>query len=310
MAAQICNFIAADIRTAMPIMIAALGFVFSERAGVVNIGAEGIMLFGALAGVIGSWYSGNAWVGLLFAMLAGGFAALLFAWLTVSLCANQVVTGAALNILAIGVTTSLNRVVFGVNAAPPRIDSFGAIRPPAFIGGIPFIGQGLLIILSQNILVYAAFLLIPLAHFLMFKTEMGLTIRGVGEHPKACDTVGINVFRIRYGTVIVSGLFGGAAGAYVSLGLLSFFMENMIAGRGFIALAAVVFGKYSPLGIMGASLLFGAGLALESRLQTLGTGIPYQFFLMIPYVLTILALVGFAGKNKGPASGGIPYMKE
>jgi simple sugar transport system permease protein len=307
---QICNFIAADIRTAMPIMIAALGLVFSERAGVVNIGAEGILLLGSLAGVIGSWYSGSVWIGLLFAMLTGGLTALLFACLTVSLYANQVVTGAALNILALGVTTSFNRIIFGLNTAPPKIESFSRIYLPEFISGIPVIGGGLSTIFSQNILVYITFLLVPLAHFVMFKTDLGLNIRGAGEYPKACDTVGINVYKIRYGTIIVSGLFCGAAGAYVSLGLLSFFMENMIAGRGFIALAAVAFGRYTPLGIMGASLLFGGGLALESRLQTLGTGIPYHFFMMIPYILTILALVGLVGKNKGPAASGVPYVKE
>lgn len=307
---QICNFIAADIRTAMPIMIAALGLVFSERAGVVNIGAEGILLFGSLAGVAGSWSFGNVWIGLLFAMFTGGLVALVFAYLTVSLYANQVVVGAAINILALGITTSLNRVIFGVNTAPPKIESFSRIQLPEFIHRIPGIGGGLVTIFSQNILVYIVFLLIPVAHFVMFKTELGLNIRGAGEYPKACDTVGINVYKIRYGTIIVSGFFCGAAGAFVSLGLLSFFMENMIAGRGFIALAAVAFGRYTPFGILGASLLFGGGLALESRLQTLGTGIPYQFFLMIPYVLTILALVGLGGKNKGPAAGGVPYLKE
>jgi simple sugar transport system permease protein len=310
MLTQICNFIAADIRTAMPIMIAALGLVFSERAGVVNIGAEGILLFGSLAGVIGSWSFGNAWMGLLFAMLTGGVVALIFAYLTVSLYANQVVVGAAINILALGITTSLNRIVFGLNTAPPKIESFAKVQLPEFISRIPFIGGGLVTILSQNILVYIVFLLIPVARFVMLKTELGLNIRGVGEYPKACDTVGISVYKIRYGTIIVSGFFCGAAGAFVSLGLLSFFMENMIAGRGFIALAAVAFGRYTPLGIMGASLLFGGGLALESRLQTLGTGIPYQFFLMVPYILTILALVGLGGKNKGPAAGGVPYVKE
>jgi ABC-type uncharacterized transport system permease subunit len=307
---QICNFIAADIRTAMPIMIAALGLVFSERAGIVNIGAEGILLFGSLAGVVGSWYSGSVWIGLLFAMLTGGLVALIFAYLTINLYANQVVVGAAVNILALGITTSLNRIIFKLNTAPPKIESFTKIQLPEFIHRIPLIGGELGTIFSQNILVYITFLLIPAAHFVMFKTELGLNIRGIGEYPKACDTVGINVYKIRYGTIIVSGFFCGAAGAYVSLGLLSFFTENMITGRGFIALAAVAFGRYTPLGTMGASLLFGAGLALEPRLQTLGTGIPNQFFLMIPYILTILALVGLGGKNKGPAASGVPYLKE
>jgi simple sugar transport system permease protein len=306
----ICNFIAAGIRTAAPVMIAALGLVFSERAGVVNIGAEGMLLLGALAGVAGSWYSGSVWIGLLAAVLAGGLMALLFACLTVSLYADQAAAGAAVNILALGITTSFNRVLFGVNAGPPKIESFTMVHLPEFIHKIPLVGGGLAIVFSHTAPVYIFFLLVPVAHFVLFKTELGLHIRGVGEYPGVCDAAGINVRRIRYGTIVASGFFCGAAGAYVSLGLLSFFTENMIAGRGFIALAAVVFGKYTPLGIMGASLLFGAGLALESRLQTLGTGIPYHFFLMIPYVLTILALAGFAGKHKGPASGGLPYIKE
>ncbi|MDR3145676.1 MAG: ABC transporter permease [Treponema sp.] len=310
MFAQIGNFIAADLRTAMPILIAALGFLFSERAGVVNIGAEGILLFGAFFGVIGSWYFGSAWMGLLTAMFTGMLVAALFAGLTISLRADQVVVGAGINIFATGLTTTLNRVIFGMNLKPPEIASFEPLTLPPVVAGIPVIGPGLVTVLSQNVLVYITLLLIPLAHFVLFKTEMGLRIRAVGEHPKACDTVGINVYRIRYGAVLFSGLLGGAAGAFVSLGLLSFFLESMIAGRGFIALAAVAFGKYTPWGILGASLLFGGGLALESRLQTLGTGIPYQFFLMIPYVLTILALAGFVGKNQGPAAGGVPYIKE
>jgi simple sugar transport system permease protein len=306
----ISNFIAADIRIAMPIMIAAMGFVFSERAGLVNIGAEGIMLIGALAGVIGSLYSGSAWVGLLAAMAAGMLIAALFACLTVSLYANQIVVGAGINILAIGLTTTLNRVIFTMNTLRPKIDSFKDIPLPGFIEKIPLIGPALNNIFSQTVLVYIAFLLIPLAHFVMFKTQTGLNIRAVGEHPEACDTVGINVYRFRYGAALFSGAMGGVAGAYVSLGLLSGFSEQMIAGRGFIALAAVAFGRYSPRGIMLASLLFGAGMALENRLQLLGTGIPFQLFLMIPYILTILALAGFVGKNKGPASGGVPYIKE
>jgi simple sugar transport system permease protein len=306
----ISNFIAADIRIAMPIMIAALGFVFSERAGLVNIGAEGIMLIGALAGVIGSFYSGSAWIGLLAAAAAGTVIAALFACLTISLYANQIVVGAGINILAIGLTTTVNRVVFTMNTLRPKIASFSNIPLPGFVAKIPLAGPALHTVLSQTVLVYIAFLLVPLAHFVLFKTRIGLNIRAVGEHPEACDTAGINVYRFRYATALFSGALGGAAGAYVSLGLLSGFSEQMIAGRGFIALAAVAFGRYSPWGILWASLLFGAGMALENRLQLLSTGIPYQLFLMIPYLLTILALVGFAGKNKGPASGGMPYIKE
>ena len=148
------------------------------------------------------------------------------------------------------------------------------------------------------------------SYFILFKTDIGLKVRAVGEHPKAADTVGINVYAVRYGSVLVSGLFCGLAGSYVSLGLLSFFTENMVAGRGFIALAAVVFGKYNPVGALGAALLFGAGEALQFRLQASGTTIPFQFLLMVPYVLTILALAGIVGKSTGPAASGTPYVKE
>ncbi|MDR0841319.1 MAG: ABC transporter permease [Christensenellaceae bacterium] len=295
---------------AMPILIAGMGFLFSERAGVVNIGAEGIMLFGALAGVVGALYLNSAWLGLLAAMLAGLLVAAIFALLTVSLHADQIVVGAGINILAAGLTTTVNRIVFGMNATPPAIPSFHVLPFPDALARISWLGEILSTIFSQNILVYLALFIAPLSQYFLFHTEIGLKIRAVGEYPKACDTVGIDVVRVRYGTILFSGLLGGAAGAYLSLGVLSFFMESMTAGRGFIALAAVVFGKYTPYGVLGAALLFGAGLSLESRLQALGTGIPYQFILMAPYILTILTLAGFVGRNKGPAASGIPYIKE
>jgi simple sugar transport system permease protein len=247
---------------------------------------------------------------MLTAMTAGVAVAAIFAYLTISLYANQIVVGAGINILALGLTTTLNRIIFTMNSMRPKIDSFHRFSPPAFIEKMPFIGPALNSILSQTILVYIVFLLIPLAHFVMFKTQLGLNIRAVGEHPEACDTVGIKVYWYRYGAALFSGALGGAAGAYVSLGLLSGFSEQMIAGQGFIALAAVAFGRYTPWGVMWASLLFGGGLALEIRLQLLGTGIPFQLLLMVPYILTIIALVGFVGKNKGPAASGIPYIKE
>ncbi len=300
------KFIAADLRTATPLLLAGLGIVFSSRAGLVNIGVEGMMLVGALAGVLGSWVFGNVWMGVLVAMLASSVIGLLFAYLSITVKANQIVVGTAINILGVGLTTSFARTIFGVNVAPPRIASFPRIIIPV-LSDIPYLGTAFF---QSNVVVYIAILLVPIAHFVMFKTDVGLKVRAVGEHPRACDTVGINVYLVRYMTVIYSGLLAGFAGAYVSLGLLSFFTEDMIAGRGFMALAAIIFGKYTPRGTLLAALVFGAAEALQFRLQAAGTNIPFQFLLMLPYVLTILALAGFVGRTRVPAALGTPYEKE
>jgi general nucleoside transport system permease protein len=301
----IMEFIAADLRTMTPILLAALGMLFSERAGLVNIGAEGILLIGALAGAAGTFLFGNVWAGALVAMLSGALIALIFAYLTVSLYADQIVVGAGLNVLGLGLSTSIGRVLFGLSTTPPKLDAY-EIVPIPLLEKIPFLGEAFF---QQKLLVYVAIALVPVVHFILFKTNIGLKIRATGEHPQACDTLGINVYLVRYGTILVSGLFLGLAGSYVSLGLLSFFTENMISGRGFIALAAVVFGKWRPRGILIAALIFGAGDALQFRLQASGTEVPYQFLLMVPYVLTIAALIGVVGKAKGPAARGKPYLK-
>lgn len=302
---EIGNFLASDIRTATPILICALGLVFSSRAGVVNIGAEGMMLTGALMGVVGSYYFGNVWLGVLCAMLASLLIAALFAFLTVSLRADQTIVGAIINTFALGLTSTLSLVIFGLNAAPPQLDSFAPVNVPV-LGEVPVLGA----LLNQTAPVYLILLVLPAAHFILFRTDLGLKIRAVGENPLACDTLGIDVYRIRYGTILFSGLMAGFAGAFVSLGSLSFFQDNMVAGRGFMAVAAVVFGKYSPVGVLGACLVFGAGDALMYRLQTAGAEIPYQFLMMVPYALTVLALCGFVGKSRGPATSGQPYIKE
>lgn len=302
----VSRFIATDLRTATPLILGGIGLVFSSRAGIVNIGVEGMMLVGALAGVLGSWWFGSAWYGALFAMCMSALIALLFAYLSVTVKADQIVIGAAINILGLGLTTTFARALFGLNVAPPRVDNFAALQIPV-LSNIPYLGRAFF---QQSALVYLALLFVPLASYVMFRTDIGLKVRAVGEHPKACDTVGINVYRVRYLTIIFSGLLSGLAGCYVSLGLLSFFSENMIAGRGFMALAVVVFGKYTPYGVLVAGLVFGAAEALQFRLQAAGTGIPYQFLLMLPYVLTILALAGFVGRSRAPAAMGKPYEKE
>ncbi len=300
----ISSFIEADLRVAAPILIAAIGLLYMEKAGVVNIGAEGTMLFGALAGSIGAYLFQNPWMGALVAGLVGGIVGVLFAYLVVTVKANQIVAGIAINILALGGTTTVNRIFFGLNASSADIPSFTRLTIP-LLSKIPVIGS----IFNQFGLAYLAILMVPFTYYLMKKTSIGLSIRSVGEHPEAADTAGINVFRIRYGTIIFGSMIIGVAGSYLSVGLLSFFSENMVSGRGYIALASVIFGKWNAYGVLGATLLFGFGDALQIRMQALGSVIPYQFLLMLPYLLTVAALSGFVGKAVAPKASSKPYFK-
>lgn len=304
---EIVTFFTAAVRTSTPLLIAALGLLYGQRAGIRNIGAEGMMLIGAIVGVAGSYYTGNPWIGALLAAIAGALTSSIFAFLVVTARAYPPVCGTAINLFGLGISTTLARVIFGMNTKMPEIPSFSPLAVPV-LSEIPFLGP---VIFRQNPLVYLTIIILPIAHYILFKTELGLKIRAVGENPRACDTVGINVYAIRYGTIILGGFMSGLAGAYVSMALLSFFTENMIAGRGFIALAVVTCGNFNPLGALAASLLFGAGEAVQYRIQALSEGIPYQFAAMVPYVLTLLALSGVIGKPvQPPAASGVPYVKE
>ena len=300
------SFLSSMIMLSTPTLIASLGIVFSERAGIVNIGTEGMMLMGALAGVIGSLLTGSVWLGALIAMLVAMLFAAIFGYFTVIVKADQTVIGTGMNILASGLTITVNRAFFGASTSPPKIDVFGK-APIPLLSDIPVLGQ---VLFNQPLPVYIAFLLVPVAWFLMFRTNTGLKLRAVGENPRACDTVGINVVRTRFMSILYSGIMAGFAGAFVSMGQMSFFTENMIAGGGFMALAAVVFGNYTPVGVMGAALVFGASNALKFLLQALDTGIPSQFLVMLPYIITILALCGLIRRSNKPASSAIPYVKE
>ncbi len=303
---EVANFIATAIRLATPTLIAGLGLVFSERAGIVNIGTEGLMLIGSLVGVMGSLYTGNVWLGSLIAIAVTVLFAAVFAFFTVIVIADQTVIGTGLNLLASGLTITVNRAVFGANTSPPKIDTFQVVSIP-LLSKIPYLGE---MFFRHQIPIYLAFLLVPLAQFMMFRSNTGLKVRSVGENPKACDTVGINVTKTRFLAILYSGIMAGLAGSFVSMGQLSFFTEGMIAGGGFIALAAVVFGNYTPIGVMLASLVFGASNALMYRLQALSTGIPSQFPLMIPYIITIVSLCFVSRKSNKPAGSAIPYIKE
>lgn len=300
------QFLTSAILMATPTLLAALGIVFSERAGIVNIGTEGMMLVGALAGVLGSLWTGSVWLGALFAMAVTVVFAAIFAFFTVTIKADQTIIGTGMNILAAGLTTTVRRAVFGASSSPPTIDIFRPVEIP-LLSSIPVIGPAFF---SQPLPVYLAFLFVPLAHFVMFKTNIGLKLRSVGENPRSCDTVGINVARTRFLAILYSGALAGFAGSFVSMGQLSFFTEGMIAGGGFIALAAVVFGNYTPRGVMMAALIFGLSKATETQLMAMGTGIPSQFPTMLPYAITIIAICVMVRKSNKPASSAIPYVKE
>lgn len=302
----ITSFLASDIRTAMPILIAALGLVFSERAGIVNIGTEGFMLIGALFGVLGSYWTGSVFLGAILAMVVTMIFSWIFAFFTITIKADQTVVGTAVNIFASGLTITLNRVIFGLSTSVPKIDVYNAVQIPV-LSKIPILGPALF---SQSIPVYLTLIFVPVAWYVLMKTNIGLKIRAVGEHPKACDTVGINVKATRYKAVIFSGLMTGFAGSFVSMGQLSFFTEGMVSGRGFMALAAVVFGNYTPGGALVAALIFGAGDALSYRLQASNTGIPYQFLTMLPYLITVVAICTMIRKSNKPAASAVPYTKE
>ena len=298
----ITNFLTADIRTATPLLLAALGLVFSERAGIVNIGTEGIMLIGALLGCVGASFSGSSLVGALTAIFGGLVMSLIFAFFTITLRSNQIVVGTAFNIFAGGFTITLNRLL--LNGA--KVKGYVNLPVPG-LSKIPVAGD---VLFNWSLPVYFAFICVPLCWFVLQRTNIGLKVRAVGEYPKACDTVGINVFRIRYGAVLFSGMMAGLAGSFVSMGQLSSFTEGMVSGKGFMALAVCVFGNYSPKTVLLAALLFGAADALKYRLLTTSLGGYYQFLNMLPYLITIVALCLFAKRSNKPACSGVAYRKE
>jgi ABC-type uncharacterized transport system permease subunit len=298
--------LAAGVRLATPILLAALGEVFAERAGVLKISIEGEMLVGALFGFLGAFYLNNIWLGMLIGMVIAAVYSLIAGVLSITLKVDQVITGITLNILALGLTSFIFRFILKKSLIPPSIKPLAVFKIP-ILSKIPVIGP---IVFQQNLIVYLTFfVLVPVSTFVLFKTTFGLNLRAVGEHPLAADTVGINVYRTRYLCVMLGGLFAGLGGAFMTLAQLNMFTENMTAGRGFIALAAVIFGKWHPIGAMIATLLFGTADALQLRLQGLGVDVPYQFLLMLPYILTIIALVGVVKRTNAPSALAMPYQK-
>ena len=298
------GLLAAGIRMATPIVYAALGGMFSERVGIVHIGLEGVMLTSSFAGVTASYYTGNPWIGVLVAVLTGGLISLIHAVLTIKYVGDQVVSGTGLNILALGFTSYMTQIIWGNRGASDSVQGIADISIP-IIKDIPFIGT---VLGTHSPLVYLMPFVVYACYFVLFKTPFGLRIRAVGEHPIAAETAGVDVIKIKYTGVILGGMLAGLGGAFLSLSHLNLFTRGMTGGRGFIAMAAMIFGKWMPWGVFASGLLFGFADALQIRLQSLGI-LPPQIILMLPYVLTIAILTGFVGKAKAP-SDYKPYKKE
>lgn len=299
------SLLAATIRTATPLIYGGIGGVFSERSGIMNLGIEGTMLIGACAAAIISLETNSAWLGVLGGMGFGVLIGLLHAFMCIRFKANQTVIGTGVNIFATGITPMVLQAYSGNPGSSPSVPGIASLSIPV-LKDIPVLGP---ILGQQNPLTYLALFLVPVSSFLLFQTRLGLRIRAVGEHPRAADTAGIPVFPLQYLSVGICGALAGIGGAYLSLCQVSMFVKGMTAGRGFMAMAAMIFGKWTPWGAFGASLLFAFADALQISVQAAGLNLPADLLMCAPYVLTIFALAMFVGKAVAPAQVGKPYIK-
>jgi simple sugar transport system permease protein len=291
-----------------PLILAGMGGLFSERSGVVNIGLEGLMTIGAFTAAVTTIATGNAWFGLLFAMLAGMLMALPHAVASITFKADQVVSGVAINFLAYGLSIYLVKHLYnGAGQTPVVPDKLNAVAIPG-LSQIPLIGPSLFNALPTT---YIAIAVVVLGSLILYRTPFGMRLRAVGEHPHAAETAGVNVVAMRYIAVIISGALAGIGGASLSIAIGSEFNQGTVAGQGFIALAALIFGKWRPYGVLGAASFFGfsVALSLTGQLFNLTKYVPSEVLNMLPYVLTILALAGFVGRAEAPAAIGKPYEK-
>ena len=300
------GFVKSSAQLSVPLMFAALAGVLCERCGVFNIALEGMILAGAFGAALGAYLTGSPIGGLAFGIAFGVLLGMALAFMAVSLHSNQFVSGIALNILAFRLTAYLSRRIFGSEASLIDLNGFTALKIP-LLGSLPIVGVTLF---TQDILFYLAFLLVPAFQFVLFRTRWGVIVTATGEEPRAVDAAGISVFAVRYICVIFASAIASIGGVYIVLTQVFLFSEDMSAGKGFIALAAVILGRWSPLGALAACLLFGFFDSLQLRLQFVNPDVPYQLFVALPYIVAILAIVGLLGRSRMPTMVGQPYDRE
>lgn len=298
----IVGILASSIRLATPYLYSSIGEAFAQTSGVVNLGVDGIMLVGGFAGFYVTLKTGNVWLGLLAAMLVGLLMGLLMSLISVTLKAEQGISGIGLYMFGLGLSALLFKELVGTVLT---VDGFRPVRLP-ILGNLPIVGD---IFFNQSLLVYGAFLLVPVAWFVLDKTTLGLKIKSVGQNPAAADTLGVNVDRVRYFSVCLGSMLAGLAGASLSLSLVNLFQENLTAGQGFIAVALVYFGGWRPLGILGGALLFSTVNALQLWMQVLGANINSEILVMLPYLLTIVALAVAVNRARQPAALNKPFER-
>ncbi len=294
------------VRMATPILLVALAELYSERAGLVNIGLDGIMTFGALSGFMICFLTGNPYLGIMAGAIGGILVNMIYAFCTITLRAQQIVYGMAINIFAPAVAAFIYRVYFGVSSTLAQGTLMSTVSIP-YLKDIPFIGN---LLFNQTPMVYLAYLMVVFTAVFFNKTKAGLNYKAVGEFPKAAETLGISVIKQKYIAAIICGMMAGIGGAYLTTCYVNTYSDGVVAGRGFIALSAVIFGRWTSSGVLLACLLFGFFDALQLRLQVMSTDTPYQLFQMIPYLCTLIALYVFGSRKAGPKASGKPYFRE
>lgn len=304
--AFLSSIILATVRMAVPLLFIAMAELYSERAGMVNIGLEGLAAVGALGGFMLAFTTGNVWLGILCGALAGALVNMVYAFATITLCANHTVYGMAVNLLAPALASFIYRVYFGTGSSLMQITLMPGVGIPV-LKDIPFIGP---LLFDQTPMVYLAFALVAFTVIFFNKSKAGLNYKAVGEHPKAAATLGINVIGVKYLSCLICGALAGMGGAYLTTCYSTTYTEGIVSGRGFIALAAVIFGRWTGSGVLVACLFFGLCDALQIRLQVTNVGVPYQFFQMIPYIATVAVLAVIGAKKAGPKGVGKPYLRE
>ena len=303
---SLAGILQTTLQRSVPITFGALSGILCERAGVVNIAIEGMLLSAAFTSAVVASATANPWIGIVAGVVTGGLMAALLAVLAIRYLVDQIIAGVVINILVVGITSFLSNRVLAKLPELNNPERFGPFPIP-LLSDLPMIGG---ILFRQNLFIYACVICVVVLHFMLFSTRWGLRVRAVGEHPKAADTVGINVFYVRYRNVILGGMLAGFGGAYFTLGSTGSFQQEMTAGRGFIGLAAVIFGGWAPFGAFLAGIVFGFAEAVQARLAILNIGLPSQILQMVPYLVTIIVVAGLVGRVRAPAAEGRPYKKE